>query len=697
MTALHLTTKLSPLALAISLTLTSVSAYADNDIKKDSTNDTIESIAVVGATSNTVITPEDLEKYQAKDLADIFRHTPSVTVGGSLGVAQKIFVRGLEDTILNVTVDGAPQTSSLFHHIGRVSLEPELLKSVEVQSGAGEATAGIGAIGGAIRFKTNNADDLLKENEKFGGNVKASYFTNDGHKESLSLYGKVTDNVGVLASYVNVSNDNKEDGNGDELYGTAADQTLAFIKLNAELTDNQNLSLSYEKREEEGAFSKNTNWAATEDSFLFESWGERETIVFNHAWYLSDLINLETTLYSTESSFKRELFTYEGSIDTTGFDIRNTSNFDEHTVTFGIEHKTDKVHAGSYEDFFGLYDEEGRVTAFYAQDHWQVNDDLLVSFGVRHDTYKLDHTAEKLVEGIVDDAFSIDDQDDISINAGFSYDITNELKLSAGYAEALRGRQISDAFTLESVANNDSLKPEEVANKELGLQYNDGTFIFEVSAYLSTIDDVVFDDLGGPRGASVFHENIGDLETKGFELVAGYQAEDFDVLVSYNTNDVELNNTSFVWPDANSTSGSSTVYLDGIELEGYEYNGLGTTVGDSININVNYEVNDQLSMGLNLNYVDSVDHIEIFYRSLELGWVDDLNTVSKPSYKVVDAFVTYKPTETVRLDLSIQNLFDEDYLNHGSVADYSHIAGYESIVGINEAGRDIRLSVSYTF
>ena len=194
MTASHLTTKLSPLALAISLTLTSVSSYGYADSKTSeeiaevTTDKTaIESIAVVGATTNTLITPEDLEKYQAKDLADIFRFTPSVTVGGSLGVAQKIYVRGLEDTILNVTVDGAPQTSSLFHHIGRVSLEPELLKSVEVQSGAGEATAGIGAIGGAIRFKTNDADDLLKNGQQFGGSVKASYFSNDGHKESIAL------------------------------------------------------------------------------------------------------------------------------------------------------------------------------------------------------------------------------------------------------------------------------------------------------------------------------------------------------------------------------------------------------------------------------------------------------------------------------------------------------------------------------
>ena len=36
---------------------------------------------------------------------------------------------------------------------------------LDVQAGAGEATSGAGAIGGAIRFKTKNADDLLTENK----------------------------------------------------------------------------------------------------------------------------------------------------------------------------------------------------------------------------------------------------------------------------------------------------------------------------------------------------------------------------------------------------------------------------------------------------------------------------------------------------------------------------------------------------
>lgn len=703
--------KLTKLSVAISMILAGTPAFSAEEVK-DSKPDS-ETIVVVGHTTNTEITPDDLEKYQANDLEDIFRQTPAVTVGGSLGVSQKVYVRGLEDTMLNITVDGAPQTSSLFHHIGRVAIEPELLRSVEVQAGAGEATAGFGAVGGAIRFKTKSADDLLNGDQKFGGIVKASYFTNDGHKESVSLYGNVADKVGILASYVNVKRNNMEDGDGKVIPGTASDQSLAFIKMNAELTKHQDLVVSYEKREEEGKFGKQTNWAPLEGARLFDSKGERETIVLNHSWYLNELVNLETTVYNTESSFSRELFTWIAKIETTGFDIRNTSDIGDHSLTYGIERKNDETNAFSYASFGGIYKEEGTVTGLYLQAHWQVNDDLLVSFGLRRDSYELDHTGEspKWVRNsdgvwvIETDAsgnpiktfnkFSIDKQDAVSKNVGFKYTLADDLDLSIGYAEAFRGRQVADGFTVGELTFNPNLKGEEVVNQEIGLEYNDGTYLFEISAYSSEIEGVVFDKFKGREG--VFYENIGDLSSKGFEIVAGYQAAQFDVLVSYNSNDVELNNAPFVWPDANDPTGKSTRILNGVDLAAYEYGGLGNAVGDSWNVAVNYEINEQLEAGWNFRYAESLNNINVFHRSIELGWVDELNTVNKPSYQVHDIYVKYDPTDYISLHLTVQNLFNETYLNHGSVADYGHIPGYESVVGIKEAGRDIRLTATYQF
>jgi hemoglobin/transferrin/lactoferrin receptor protein len=88
--------------------------YVDAALAAEKSMQDLDSIVVVGQTTNTEITSKDLELQQANDLADVFRHVPSVSVGGSLGVAQKVYIRGLEDTLLNITVDGAPQTGTVF-------------------------------------------------------------------------------------------------------------------------------------------------------------------------------------------------------------------------------------------------------------------------------------------------------------------------------------------------------------------------------------------------------------------------------------------------------------------------------------------------------------------------------------------------------------------------------------------------------
>lgn len=114
--------RVKPLSLVVLLALSTQQVHAEENLTNDI--DEFESIVVVDQTTNTVITPEELDKYQANDLADIFCLVPSVSVGGSLGIAQKVYIRGMENTLLNVTVDSAPQTSTLFHHIGRVFVDP---------------------------------------------------------------------------------------------------------------------------------------------------------------------------------------------------------------------------------------------------------------------------------------------------------------------------------------------------------------------------------------------------------------------------------------------------------------------------------------------------------------------------------------------------------------------------------------------
>lgn len=162
----------------------------------------------------------------------MFESSPEVSVGGGPGVAQKLYLRGFEDTLLNITIDGASQPGQTFHHTGRIGIEPELLKRAEVQAGTGDATSGPGALGGSIRFVTKDPDDLLREGEQVGALIKGGYFSRaEGYKTSSSLYGRFNENWSALAVATYQDQNDYEDGNGRDVLGTGARQQLGFAKL----------------------------------------------------------------------------------------------------------------------------------------------------------------------------------------------------------------------------------------------------------------------------------------------------------------------------------------------------------------------------------------------------------------------------------------------------------------------------------
>ncbi|WP_076011981.1 TonB-dependent receptor [Alteromonas abrolhosensis] len=678
------------LALASAVcTLSSPVVFAQSLESQNEETKSIERVAVVGAATNLSITAEDIEQFQANDLADVFRESPSVSVGGSVGVAQKIFIRGLEDAYLNVTVDGAQQTSTLFHHIGRVTLDPDLLKQIDVQAGAGEATSGPGAIGGSIRFKTKDAQDLLRGDEQFGGRVKASYFSNEGTRYSGSLYGKLSDSWGLLGYYSTVDRDNFEDGDGNEVLGTAADQDLMFLKASGYIADNQYLSISAEQRNEEGEFSARPNWVVLEGAPLYLSEAERDTYVANYRFDHSALVFLEATAYQTSSSFRGGRFDFLSDIDTYGFDIRNTTDISNHVFTYGIDYRKDEVESGP-----GVGPvqnaEEGSVMGIYAQAHSNITPELLLSYGVRYDDF--DFQQQILIDDyygtpVTDEPSGLDDNE-LSFNVGLEYQLTEAWTLGLGYAEAARGKQIGDGFTLDEYLYDgedvpvvaSDVVPETVTNIEASIEYSANNLNARLSAYESTIDDVLF---SGYQGNSVFN-NIGDLESSGVEFNLAYRWDSVDVYFGFSSVDVEL------MP----REGLYSVPYNSIDINGYEFVGLGNSRGDTWVLGADYTVTADISVGFNITMVDDIN-IDTLHQALENGWTDSLYSLNKADYTLVDIYGEWEVTNDLRLNLAVTNLFDEAYIDHSSVGDYSEV--FPSVIGPQEAGRDIRLSVTYDF
>ncbi|ROQ18578.1 hemoglobin/transferrin/lactoferrin receptor protein [Marinimicrobium koreense] len=650
--------RLSPLALVIALApLASAAQNATPDADPQQHNRTLisEELVVVGQPLDSLMDSDDIERKQANDLDDIFSGVSSVLVGGSVGAAQKIYVRNLGEDTLNIMVDGATQSGVTYHHTGRISVEPELLKQVRVQVGAGDATNGPGALGGAIRFETKDPEDLLGS-DNFGALLKTGYFSNtEGTKNSATVYGRFNDTLSAMASYVDADQDNMEDAKGNELPGTNSDQGLGFVKLVGDLGAGHRLSLSHERLTEEGEKLTRPEWGEGPFNPLRELEFERETSTLKYQWDApgNKALLVDANVYATEFNIYRPWDNYTSTVDTQGFTLGNTSKLAGHSVEYGVDYRDDEVTAGEA-DAANPFTETSEVLGLFVQDRYQATDRLLLSFGTRYDEFE---AVDKEGNEFTEEGFSP--------NLGFSFEATRRLTISGGYAEALRGVETNDGFKLFGTTNDPDLKAERAKNLEFGADYELGRFMFSAGVHDVTIEDAI----GNAVPWSRHYENLGDLESEGYTLGLTYSGQRL------------FSKWTFL---------DTTAEIDGEQVTRYSYGYLGTSTGDTLSIDTSYQITDGLDAGWIATLVEGMDDIYVVAADA---------TVDKPGYGVHDFYLHWEPrvSENLSMTLTVKNAFNKQYLDHGSIEDFTHVPDYDGIVGYPAPGRDVRLSLALRF
>ena len=587
-----------------------------------------------------------LERKQPNDLEDIFRGQPDITVGGSLAVAQKIYVRGVEDTNLNVSIDGVTQAGYLFHHQGRVSIEPELLKQVEIKAGAGTALDGTGALGGAIRFETVDADDLLAPNDNFGALLKAGYYSNtEGIKVSTNLFGRLTDQWSGLLALTQTDTDEIRDGDGNRLADTSTRQDSVLVKLSGQISDNQTLRLSHEEREDDGRRRLRPHFGDFPWNRATEQQSHRKTSVLSHTYSPgSSLIGMETTLYRTDTYLTQTdpAFDDGAGVESIGADIRNTSHLGNHELTYGVEYRGDT----------GYYDnpdneETGDVYALYGQGTVSLHEDFTVSYGLRYDRYQLDDSDGQ--------SFS---SDGFSPNINASYQLTPVWAVRAGYSTAFRGQQVKEAYLIGFRSNAADLEEETADNFELGVDYELNGLRFSAEVFVSHIDDIV-GTVSTDDGR--FFDNAGDVENTGFNVSLGKMWTNAYLGLSFSHSQPEL---------------------DGEPLNDSTMS-IGSDFGDTLVVDASYEFPEQrMELGWNGRFVDRLSDVPA-------------DRSEKAGYGVHDLYARWLPMvdESVSVTLTVSNVFDKQYFDHGT---YGEDPDDGTFLGLPEPGRDVRLAVSWS-
>ena len=243
--------KKSLVCLAIGLALSN--AVMQNSVKMKSK---LEEVVVWGtqvSSSSESVGTEDLAIKQADHMSDLLRDIPGVDVGGTHSLNQRINMRGLGETDIDIRLDGASQHANMFHHIGNLTLNPDILKSADIQVGNNSVTQN--GLAGSVSFETKDAQDLLKDGEQFGVRLNAGYATNASEQGSVTAYGMLTETIDAVLYSNYVSNHNTTDGEGTENYGEEGDISNTMVKFGIDLSPEQRLEFAYDFYHDEGDYS----------------------------------------------------------------------------------------------------------------------------------------------------------------------------------------------------------------------------------------------------------------------------------------------------------------------------------------------------------------------------------------------------------------------------------------------------------
>lgn len=193
----------------------------------------------------TTITSEQLQRTQPSNIFEAVKSAPGVTItGGPRPSGMTFSIRGYTDNEdVMVKVDGAPKGFEKYR-MGGTFVEPELLKSIEIQRGP-QITSGSGSLGGTIIAQTKNAADLLKPGQKFGAKAKFGYGNNnDEYSRSYMLYARPDERVDILYNYSNRQSNNITLANGSKLDSSAIESISNLLKVSVFPIEDMELSTS---------------------------------------------------------------------------------------------------------------------------------------------------------------------------------------------------------------------------------------------------------------------------------------------------------------------------------------------------------------------------------------------------------------------------------------------------------------------
>jgi|TARA_R110002126_G_scaffold19141_3_gene72143 catecholate siderophore receptor len=615
--------------------------------------------------SVSVVSAAQISEQALFSIADVMQYTPGVSIGLGEDHRDQVTIRG-QNTTADFFVDGLRDDVQYFRPLYNLE-RVEILRGAnallfgrgggggvvnrvtKVASSAEDFTtlsAGIDTFGaGSISIDTNKAIDA---NNAFRFNGVFDSIDNhrdfkDGERYAINptYTWMANDDTTVVASYEYVNDDRLVDrgipsldgapleGYDDTYFGdpdfnnTTLEAHIARVRVDHALSQSWNLNGTVQFADYDKAYQNlyPVNFDADAGTVTLD--GYRDTTTRENALVQLNLIGqfatgdinhtlltgMEYGSQDTENT-RRDAFFADSQDDQVSFVFSDPLVIPSMTLTDPVRDRASDV----------------TFTSAFVQDEIKLNENWIVVAGLRYDNFDIDVVDSIEVANGADDGnsgFLSSSDSQVSPRAGLIYKPAESVSIYASYSKSFLPRS-GDQFLSLSLTSQ-ALEAEEFENKEIGVKWNfSDSLSVTAAAFEVERENGTAQDPNNPE-ASI----LTGTETKGFEVqVVGKLSERWVINAGYSN-------------------------LDGEEMgrivDGALANrDLAQLPEHMLTLWNQYEVNDKWRVALGVIYQSEQ------YASLN-------NTVELPDFVRVDAAVYYDYSEDVKIQLNVENVFDEDY------------------------------------
>ncbi|GAA4652020.1 siderophore amonabactin TonB-dependent receptor [Kistimonas scapharcae] len=630
------------LAMAVAVSMP-VTAQEESDNKKQVGGPLVFDQVVVTATktenslatapaSMSVITSDEIKSQPTMALNDIVKQAVGVESrkeGGRAG-RESISIRGMDSDYTLIMVNGRKMSSSNAIARGNdfdlSAIPQDNIERIEIIRGPMSALYGSEALGGVVNIITKLPDNEWRST--ISSDIAQPEGGNGGTETIVGLNtgGALIDDKLYLNLSVNQSDRDKwKPYSGTRSTVTALEErdTLSLASnVNWLINDNQTLDIdithSNDKRDGIIESTKGltpTNQKVKRNSIALThggdwSWGESQARYYREEVEIGEQdFTLNRRDYVTETND-----VVDGSVST---------DFGSHRLTVGGEVR--KTELDNTRDLQTTGKADVTQKALFAQDEWQLADDLTLTYGTRIDHHENFGT-------------------EYPPRAYLVHSVTDNLTLKGGIGKAFKAPsllQLNKDYRLSSckggcwIIGNPDLEPETSTSYEMAANYQQNNWEVEAAVFQNDVENLIARDfdyqLDVEDGREVYtYKNVEKAKIKGIEL-GGRMAL---------TQSLSLNG-DYTYTDARDET-------------------TGDILTDRSRQNVSAKLNWQASQKLST-----------FVRASYIGDQKLSDEVDLDGYSLVDLGMNYQMTESLRLRAGVTNVTDESLPHEATVMGYS--------------------------